>query len=354
MTDMMRAVQLFSPGDVRCTTIEVPGLKKQNDVVIKVKACGVCGSDIKRVMSRGAYRYPIVIGHEFSGEVVGVGPDCRNIKRGDRVTVMPLINCKKCDYCSIGATVACDSYDYYGSKIDGAMAEYVCVDANNVIHIPDEVSYEEAAMTDPASVALHAVGKAGVMAGQTVAVFGLGAIGFIAIQWLLSLGCGRVIAVDIIDSKLELARNLGATLCINGKTEDAVRAIMEYTGGQGADACIEIAGAGISQTNAINSVRKLGTVVLCGISYDDLVLPNAALSRILRGELIVRGSWNSSITPIPINEWESSLMFMRKGKLKLRELITHRVKLEDCLSVFTMMNNRNEVFTKVMFYPEAR
>lgn len=354
MRDKMRAVQLFAPGDVRCTEIDVPRIESDDDVIIKVKACGVCGSDIPRVMSKGAYRYPIVIGHEFAGEVAETGTACGDLKPGDRVCVMPLINCHTCDYCRVGAAVACDHYDYYGSRIDGAMAEYIRVSAANVLPIPDSVSFEEAAMCDPASVALHAVTKANVLPGQAVAVFGLGAIGFIALQWLANIGCGKVIAVDVIDDKLELAKKLGATHCVNAKKEDPVKAILDYTGGKGADACIEIAGVSVTQINSLDSVRKLGTVVLCGISYDDLVVPNKTLSKILRGELIVKGSWNSSIAPLPINEWKSSLMFMETGKIDLGELITHRVRLEDCMPVFRMMYDRSETFTKVMFLPENK
>lgn len=350
----MRAVQLFEPGDVRCTNIEIPKVEKDNELIIKVKACGVCGSDIPRVMSKGAYRYPIVIGHEFAGEVVEIGVGCKRIKNGDRVTVMPLLNCNKCDYCKVGEMTVCDDYDYYGSRIDGAMAEYISVREENVIKIPDNVCFEEAAMCDPVSVALHAANKANVMAGQTVAVFGLGAIGFVTIQWLQNLGCSKVIAVDVFDSKLELAKELGATLCINAKKEDPIKAIKKYTQGKGADACIEIAGVSATQINSLECVRKLGTVVLCGISYDDLVIPNSTLSKILRGEIVIKGSWNSSITSLPINEWESALMFMESGKIKLDKLITHRVKLEDCQQIFEMMYERKEEFTKVMFLTELK
>ncbi len=351
MSNKMRAVQLFAPGDVRCKTVDIPAISKQDDVLIQVKACGVCGSDIPRVMSKGAYHYPIIIGHEFSGDVVDTGKGVTNVKAGDRVTVMPLVNCNICDYCRIGNAVTCDHYDYYGSRIDGAMAEYILVRAENVLNIPDNVSYYEAAMTDPVSVALRAVRKANIEAGHTAVVFGLGAIGFIAIQWLKNLGCSKVIAVDIIDEKLELANKLGADVIINGKKCDVVKTVYESTNGKGADAVIELAGSAFTQVQAIDSVRKMGTVVLCGISYDDLTLPNKTLSKILRGELILKGSWNSSISPLPISEWKSSLMFIDSGKIKLKDLITHVKSYEECQAAFDMMFKRTEMFTKVIFDP---
>ena len=352
MTQKMRAVQLFAPGDVRCVEVEVPQIKKGNDVIIKVKSCGVCGSDIPRVMSKGAYRYPITIGHEFAGQVTEIGPDVTNVQPGDRVTIMPLIPCGKCKFCKIGEAVVCDNYDYYGSRIDGAMAEYISVCEDNIIKLPSGVDYESGCMTDPASVALHAARKTNILPGQSAIVFGLGAIGYLEVQWLKSMGCNKVLAVDIYDDKLRLAQRLGADYTINAKTQDVIKTVLELTNGVGVDVAIELAGSKFTQIQAIQAVRKMGTVVLCGISYDDLVIPNAELSKILRGELKIKGSWNSSIAPLPINEWESSLMFMNNGKIKTDSLISHRYRLEDCQKAFNMMYNKTEVFTKVLFKPE--
>jgi L-iditol 2-dehydrogenase len=352
MSKKMRAVQLFAPGDVRCVEVDVPQIKKSNDVIIKVKSCGVCGSDIPRVMVKGAYHYPITIGHEFAGQVTEVGPEVKNVGPGDRVTIMPLIPCGKCNYCRIGEAVLCDDYEYYGSRIDGAMAEYISVCADNILKLPAGVDYESGCMTDPVSVALHATRKLDIQAGQSAIVFGLGAIGYLSVQWYKALGCDQVFAVDIFDDKLELAKLLGADYCINGKKQDVVQTVLDLTGGVGVDAAIELAGSKFTQVQAIQAVRKMGTVVFCGISYDDLVLPNKALQKILRGELKIEGSWNSSIAPLPINEWESALKFMKNGKIKTTPLISHRVRLEDCQNAFNMMYNKTEVFTKVLFKPE--
>lgn len=353
MAEKMRAVRLFAPGDVRCVEADVPRIEKDNDVILKVKSCGVCGSDIPRVMVKGAYKYPITIGHEFSGEVKEVSPGVKNVKQGDRVTVMPLIPCGKCDYCKVGENIVCDNYDYYGSRIDGAMAEYVRVSAENCLKLPLGVDYEMGSMTDPVAIGLRAVRKCGIEAGQTAVVFGLGAIGYLALQWLKAVGAGKVFVVDIFDEKLRLAERLGADYCINGKTQNVVEIVKEVTNGRGVDASIEIIGNKFTQVQAIQVVKKLGMVVYCGISYDDLVIPNSALQMVLRGELKIQGSWNSSISPLPISEWESSLMFMNNStKIKTNPLISHRYRLEDCQKAFNMMYNRTEVFTKVLFKPE--
>ncbi len=155
MQKKMRAVRLFAPGDIRCVETETPGLINPNDVIVQVKSCGVCGSDIQRVMVKGAYRHPITIGHEFSGTIVEKGPGVKTLAVGDdAVTVMPLIPCGQCEYCKIGNYVLCDDYAYYGSRIDGAMAQYIRVSAPNVLKLPANVDYETGSMTDPAAVAL--------------------------------------------------------------------------------------------------------------------------------------------------------------------------------------------------------
>ena len=348
----MRAVQLFAPGDLRCVEIEKPEIKNAEDIIVKVKACGVCGSDLMRVMVKGAYRHPITIGHEFSGVIEDVGSGVAGAEPGDRVTVTPLVPCGKCDYCKIGQHVLCNDYSYYGSRMDGAMAEYIKVSADNVIKLPLNVDFEAAAMTDPVAVALHAVRKTKIEPGQNGAVFGLGAIGLLAVQWLKYSGCSPIFAIDIFDEKLLLAEKLGADVCINAKTENVLEVIKNKTGARGLDIAIELAGSKITQIQSIDSLRKLGRVVLCGISYDDLVIPNTILSKILRTEIEISGAWNSLISTLPVNEWASSLKFMSSGKIKCNPVISHRFRLEQCMEAFNMMFNKTEVFNKVLFKPE--
>ena len=348
----MKAVRLFAPGDVRCVEVEEPRIEQDHDVIVKVKSCGVCGSDIPRVMVKGTYAYPITVGHEFSGQVHAVGKEVRNIEEGDLVTVMPLVPCLQCEYCQIGRYVLCDDYQYYGSRLDGAMAEYIRVTARNVLKLPTRVDYEAGAMTDPAAIALHAVRKAGLESGQIALVIGLGPIGLFAVQWLKTLGAGIVLAVDIFEEKLELAKTLGADFAINGNKRNLPEAVAEYSGGKGADAVFEMVGNKGTQLQALQAVRKMGTVVYCGISYDDLLIPVQELNKILRGELILKGAWNSSISPLPVNEWAGALKAMDSTRIKTAPLISHRFALKQCREAFQMMYRRDEVFNKVMFYPE--
>ena len=162
----MKAARLHAPGDLRYEEVDVPFLN-EDEVLVKVKAVGICGSDPARVMLKGTYSYPTTIGHEFSGEVVELGRGVESASIGDRVTIIPLIPCGRCDYCAIGEYTLCDTYSYYGSRVDGAMAEFIAVKERNLLRLPEEVDFESGACTDPVAVALHAMRKAGVGVGDT-------------------------------------------------------------------------------------------------------------------------------------------------------------------------------------------
>ena len=155
MEGTMRAVRLYAPADLRCVEIPIPQ-PGADEVLIKVKAVGICGSDPARVMEKGTYSFPTTIGHEFAGEISDVGADVQNWNVGDRVTIVPLVPCYECEYCQIGEYTLCDDYSYYGSREDGALADYIKVKQDNLLRLPENVSFDEGACTEPCSVALHA------------------------------------------------------------------------------------------------------------------------------------------------------------------------------------------------------
>ena len=352
MASKMRALRLFAPGDIRCVEVDVPVIESDSQVLVKVKCCGVCGSDIMRVMEKGTYSFPTTVGHEFAGEVLEIGSAVTNVEVGDRVTALPMIPCGFCDYCLVGKSHMCDNYDYYGSRRDGAFADYIVVESKNCLKLPSGVDYEMGCMADPLSIALHAVRQSGVVeAGSSAVVYGLGAIGFMTLQWFKALGCTEVYAVDVSDEKLRLAERLGAVKGINAMETCPVGEIRRLTG-DGVDKAVELAGNKITYVQSVLSVKKSGTVVYCGITYDDVTFSNKAIAHILRGEITIKGSWNSLPNPLPIHEWKTALEAMKTGTVKVNPLITHRVRLEEGQKVFDMMYNRSDVFTKVLFKPE--
>ena len=343
----MKAANLYAPGDIRVGEVCIPE-PNNGEALIKVKACGVCGSDLSRIMKTGAYHYPIIPGHEFSGEIVALRNTNNNFKIGDRVTVFPLIPCYKCEYCEIGEYQLCNSYGYLGSRLNGAFAEYVLAPIENILKIPENISFETAAMTDPTSVALHAIRKLDIVPGDKVAIFGSGPIGLLALQWAKLMGAGMLIAVDISEKKLSLATELGANLCINALNKEVLSEIMNATSGQGVERTIEFAGNKVTQEQCIKSTKKLGCCVFAGISHSELTLSESSVDNILRKELTIKGSWNSSFSSF-LNDWSRSLHFMGENQILCEPLISHKLNLEKLPEMFKLMTDRKEYYNKVMF-----
>jgi L-iditol 2-dehydrogenase len=348
----MLAARLYAPGDIRVERVLVPQIG-EDEVLIKVVAAGICGSDPSRAMATGAYSYPITIGHEFAGEVALRGAGVTNVSEGDRVTAIPLIPCGSCMYCKSGQYNLCDHYDYIGSRTDGAFAEYVKTRAENVLRLPDTVDFETAATTDPAAVALHSVRKAGVSVGDTVAVLGTGPIGLFTVQWAKIAGAVMVLAVDVYDEKLQIARELGADLCVNARNEDPVEVVNRVTKGRGINRVIETAGVPQTQRQGCLIASKLGSVVFCGISHAGLDLSEVAVDRVMRREISVIGSWNSGDVTVPHeDDWRTTLHFMGEGRLVAAPFITHREPLSNVPKLFDDIWNRHVVHGKVLFLPQ--
>jgi len=347
MRKKMKAAVLHGITDLRYEDVAVPCIK-EGEVLVKVKAAGVCGSDVPRIMKKGTYKFPLIPGHEFSGEVVELGENANCVKMGDRVAVIPLIPCLKCDYCQIGEYAQCDNYDYLGSRSDGGFAEYAKVPVSNLVAVPENVDIAEAALTEPTSVALHALRRTGVDAGDNVAILGTGSIGLMLAQWARIMGAGKIFLVDIVEEKLQLAQKLGFTDCINAKERDVLGAIMDATNDKGVDLAIESAGTAVTFRQCIQVVRKLGKVIFMGNIETDVVLDAKTVSSILRKQVVMYGTWNSSFTSLPKNEWTTSLAFMNNG-LDIKSLISHRFPLERAKEAIEMMFYKKEFFNRVVF-----
>lgn len=338
----MKAAVLYGPGDIRYVDVDDPR-PGPGEVLVRVRYASVCGSDVHRVMGGSAYYYPLIPGHEFAGEVVG------GASSGRRVTVIPLVPCRRCEYCATGSYNLCDDYSYLGSRRDGGFAEYVAVPAENLLPLPDAVSFEEGATVEAAGGALHVVRTAGIRPGATVAVFGAGPIGLCALQWALIGGADQVIVVDPMASKLELARELGASAVVDPREGSASEAVRELTDGRGVDVALELSGTPAGQRESLASLRKRGTAVFYGISHQGLPLPDEVVDRILRYELSLRGAWNADFSPTRTNDWRMALHFIASGRLRTRPLISHRFPLSDVAEVFRRLASADHGMVKVLF-----
>lgn len=340
----MKALNLHGVGDLRYEDVAKP-MPGSGEVLLKIKAVGICGSDIPRVFTKGTYHFPTIIGHEFAGEIVEA-EDSALVGRG--ASVFPLLPCGKCPVCREEQYARCSSYDYYGSRRDGAMAEYLAVKRENLCLLPEGVSYEEAAMSEPAAVALHAFKKSGVGSGNTLLIYGIGAIGLIVAQWARAAGVRKILLAARTDDKVEFARKLGFDLAVNARKESLKKLVEKVTGGKGADACIEGTGATEPWAECLELAKAGGRVVCMGNPLGGMNLSQDAYWKILRKELTLLGTWNSSFGSRD-NDWQEAVKAMQDKRLDLKSLITHRYALSEYKEAFSLMHERREMYCKVMF-----
>ena len=320
----MRALRLVDIGSVRVESVPKP-VATQGRVIIRVHACGVCGSDIPRIFDTGSHQLPLTLGHEVSGVVEEVGPDTYQLNVGDRVAIAPLIPCYRCYYCQRGLFSLCEDYGYLGSREDGAYAEFVSVPALNCLVLPDTVSLDAAALMDPAANALHALWKARLEKPGIIVIVGVGTIGLLAVQWAKMSG-STVIATDIHAEKLRLAQAVGADYIVKaGSDVDVAQEILQFTPENlGADAAIDFSGSPSGQRLVLNTIRKQGRGVIHGISHAAYSLSEKEFDSFQRSEKELIGSWNSFSLPFPGEEWIRSIAALENGQLQTEPLIVRR------------------------------
>ncbi len=348
----MKAVRLFNPGDMRVEEVAIPALSA-GEVLLKVMACGICGSDIPRANVYGAHNLPLTLGHEFSAEIVELGENAEGFKEGDRVTVAPLIPCYRCKWCTSGHFSLCESYSYFGSRREGALAEYVAAPTKNLLKLPDNVGYTDAATTDPCANAIHALILANPKKDDVLCVFGSGPIGLYAIACSRQFGIKEVIAIDLDERKLDVAKQYGADYVLNSAKIDPVEAVKEITSGNLADIVIDFTGAPQAQLQGFDCVSKLGKFVVVGISHKGLPLETYQVDKLMRGQVCIQGSWNSFSSPFPGTEWTTSLKLFEKGLISSDAMVTQKLALDAAPDIFRQISEGRLFFNKIMFYPHG-
>ena len=346
MTSTMKAAVLYEPGDVRVEQVPIPVIGA-GGLLVKVAACGVCGSDIPRMNFAGAHRLPLICGHEFSGHVIERADDVTTFELGDLVSVPPLLPCNNCESCAAGNFSLCENYDYFGSRRDGAYAEYVVVPASNALRMPEGLDPRAAAMIDPSAIALHAIWRTGLTSGQRVAVIGAGPIGLFAVQWARHYGAAEVLAVDLNEEKARMAFEAGATHTASGDEEALAAA------GNGYDIVIESAGVPGTIKLAVNLVARRGEAAFIGIPHSPVELDKATFSNFLRREVSLHGSWNSFSAPFPGAEWTTSAEKLASGEIRWEFMITHELPLELLPQTMKQLADRSIFSSKVLFIPHA-
>ncbi len=348
----MKAGVLHAKDDMRYEDYPDPSIGK-GEVLVKVKATGICGSDVPRVLGDAAHYYPIVLGHEFSGEVVEVGEGVTSVKPGDRVAGVPLIPCLKCADCQAGDYSLCKNYTFIGSRIQGSFAEYVKMPERNAVKFDPCVSFEQGAFFEPSTVALHGLNRLNYKGGYDVAILGGGTIGLFTAQWAKIFGARRVFVFDIDNDRLKLAKELGADETINTLDPDFRSVVTELTNGRGFKYIYETAGVDFTMKLAFEIAGNKSEVCFIGTPTKDLVFTPRLFENINRKEFILTGSWMSYSAPFPGKEWELTAYYFSTGQLKFSDkLIFKKFKLSEIKQAFDMYKVPGAVKGKILLINE--
>ena len=332
----MKAWVLHGINEIRLETVELPALES-GQALVAVKAAGICGSDIPRIYRTGAHRHPLIPGHEFSGVVESVGKETDSAWLGKRVGVFPLIPCKKCASCEKGQYETCSNYDYIGSRRDGGFAEYVAVPVWNLLELPETVSDVQGALLEPAAVALHAVKRAQIFPSASICVVGTGAIGLLAGQWAKIYGADRV----VIKGRSEFKRQLGQQCGLEYMGDDR--------SGEEFDCVIEAVGSVRALEESLLLTAPGGRLVLMGNPDGPRTLSQELYWRILRKQLTLAGTWNSSYGDED-SDWTEVVQTLVDKKLQIGAVVTHVLESKKLMDGLAMMRNRTETFGKILLH----
>ena len=336
------------PGGVVFQDWNVPDIGSQ-DVLIEVKAAGICGTDVhvydwpENIVREYKPKLPLVMGHEFSGVVAEIGSQVNNVKRSDRVTVMPILYCGDCYFCRDGRENICDNRPILGIGSQGAFAQYISVRSHNVYRLDDQVSFELGAMSELTCVGLHAVDRAALTGGDAVAIVGAGPLGLMMTTMAKHFGAARVFTtgLEADRERLEIVRKIGA-IPIVVDSEDPAKQILERTGGLGADVVFETAGTGAGVEQCLKLARKGGRIGILGQGHEAAEIQTATLSF---RELELIGT--RAYTP---KDWRRVSAALLKAEEDIRRMITHRLPLSRAEEGIRLMKSREGL--KIILLPQ--
>lgn len=347
----MKAAVLYAKEDLRYEDVDQPAVKP-GTVKVRVRATGICGSDVPRVNGNEAHYYPIILGHEFAGDVVEVGEGVTTLSVGDTVSGAPLLPCMKCEDCRKGNYSLCRHYSFIGSREQGSFAQYVVIPEQNAVKYDKSIPYEQAAMFEPSTVALHGVLCSDFHPGETVAVLGCGTIGIFTIQWIKALGGRKVVAFDINQDRIDFAKKMGADVGINLCADDALAQSGEYTDGRGFPYVFDAVGAEATIKAAFELAANKATICMIGTPHSNIAFTPRQWENVNRKEFKLTGSWMSYSAPFPGKEWALTAEYYASGKIRFsEEFIAQRLPLSKASEAFALFK-KGPVSGKVMFIVE--
>ncbi len=333
----MKAVLLESPQNILIKEIEKP-IPKENEALIKVRSAGICGSDI------GAYRgvnplvsYPRIIGHEIAGEVIEIGDNKKGLKAGDRIILDPYQYCGECYPCTIGRTNCCENLKVIGVHINGGMQEYIAYPKDMLIKVPENIIWEHVPLAEPLTIALHAIHRTKLKAGEHIAINGAGAIGILMAMSAIAYGATPIM-IDIVEERLDFARKNGVTKTINVIEDDLIATLYEMTNGRMAEVVVEASGANAAIRNTIDMASYAGRIALTGWPKKETSLPT---DMITKKELDILGS------RVSVGEFEEALELISSGKVNAKAILSKVVKLEEIPRMVKEQSEHPDKYLKI-------
>jgi len=339
----VKAAIWYGGEDVRVEEVPEPDAGAK-DVLVQVKAVGICGSDLHAFEGISKRRVPpLLMGHEIAGEIADVGKDVERLQKKDRVVIYPVLSCGECEQCSSGNENICRNIRFMGLHVPGGFAEYIAVPADKCYNMPSALTFERACLTEPLSVAVHVVNNVPIRANDTVLVVGAGVIGSMITQVVRLRSLGQIIVTDVLNSRLDLARKLGADTTINSRERNVAEEVPKLTGGGGVDVSIEAVGIQSTVQQAQASVRKGGTIVGVGLLERNVEID---MMNLVSGELRMHGSYLYSDY-----DFRSSISLIARDRVNLQPYLTCILPLEDAQKGFKEMATNKENVLKVILKP---
>ena len=335
----MKQEIMTAPGKIEFHDIPIPELK-QNDVLVKIMRIGVCGSDIHVYHGKHPYTdYPITQGHEVSGKIEKIGPNVKNLKLGNKVTIQPQVVCNKCYPCTHGKYHICDDLKVMGFQTTGAGSEFFAVDSEKVIKLPDDMTYEQGAMIEPCAVAVHAVSRGGDITGFNVLVLGAGPIGNLVGQTAKALGAKAVMITDLSDFRLGIAKDVGIDFTINPTKQDLSEKIVKAFGLDKADLIVECVGANETIDTAIENARKGSDIIVVGVFGNK---PAVDLGFVQDRELRLIGT-----LMYQTDDYNKAIELVGAKKITLKPLMTMHFPFEDYNKAYKFIDDKKDKVMKV-------
>ncbi|MBO5565242.1 MAG: alcohol dehydrogenase catalytic domain-containing protein [Lachnospiraceae bacterium] len=331
---------MTKPGEITFREIDIPK-PTADQVLVKIKRIGVCGSDIHVYHGTHPYTsYPVTQGHEVSGQIVEVGEYVKDLSVGQRVTIEPQVFCGRCYPCLHGKYNLCEKLKVMGFQTTGTASEYFAVDASKVTPLPEGMTYNEGAMLEPLSVTIHAAKRFPDVKDAKCVVLGCGPIGILLIQSLKAFGAEKVLATDVSDTRLALAKEMGADVAVNTMNKDFGETLLEVFGEDKADVMYDCAGNDITMNQAIQNARKGSTIILVAVFGK---MANVDLAKLNDSELDL----NTSMM-YRHEDYVDAIRFVNEGKIQLKPLMSKHFAFQDYLEAYQYIDANRESTMKVI------